>query len=67
MKIGIKGQSFSGKTEWIYFESVPGSREEQVRVTTPGEQIYISKDNFIAMTNRLFTVSTYEPKHERKE
>lgn len=68
MKIGIKGQSFSGKPVRIYFERVPGSHEPQIRITTEDGAIYLPEADFITMFGQLFSNDpNYVPRHGRAE
>ena len=68
LKIGIRGQTFSGRQIMTHFERVPGSTEPQVRITTDHEQIYLPENLFVQMIVELFgSGETIEYRHAKRE
>ena len=68
MKVGIKGQSFSGREVWAYFERVPGAKVPQVRITMDNQQVYLEESSFTQMIVDLFASGeTIEYRHAKRE
>lgn len=62
--IGITGTTFSGQQKKVYFDRMPGAKEDQIRIRTADYSIYLSESDFVAMIRELFASdAAYQPKH----
>lgn len=62
--VGIVGETFSGVKKRIYFDRMPGSKEDQIRIRTADFSIYIPEGDFVEMIRELFASDeAYQPRH----
>lgn len=65
--IGITGTTFSGQQKKVYFDRMPGAKEDQIRIRTADYSIYIAEADFAQMVCALFSSEeSYPPKHGKE-
>lgn len=66
--VGVIGETFSGNKKRVYFDRMPGYKQDQIRIRTAEGSLFINEDDFLEVIRVLFASDEpYQPKHGTEE